>query len=387
MPAWTTLLLANLRYWTRVAPMLDGQIARWQRLAAAIPDRGLREIAASKLKQERFNVELAATAATLAPPPRRHDAVLGIVALQVMYDYLDLLSEGEGTGPSAHAGARLYRSLSDAIELGPTGESDYYGAGAPQPDGGYLEELSQSVKAVIETLPAAPAVEASLRRSAERCAEAQIHCHSLAQTGTAEIERWATLQAQGTDMQWQAVLAGSSASVLALHALIAAAADERTSRAQAERLETTYLAIGALSMLDSIVDRDRDLQRGELNYLRLYDGPATMAAGLARLARQAKRGVRGLPNASQHFVTLVGIVAYYCVAMEDSDAQARAITMPMRQELRPLLAPTMAIMRAWRLKRSLGRAASGAQTAISAGAQLPGHRFVRHSSGDKRCIF
>jgi hypothetical protein len=53
------------------------------------------------------------------------------------------------------------------------------------------------------------------------------------------------------------------------HALLAAAADARTTAAEATRIDAAYFpSIGALTvLLDDLIDREEDLAGGEHNYL------------------------------------------------------------------------------------------------------------------------
>ncbi len=248
------LALANLRYWTSVAPLVRAQLDRWTRLAQAIPDPLLREPAIRKLREERFNVEVAATLATLAKPPYRERVVEAIVALQVMYDYLDLLAE-QPQPEQPLDGRPLFQALVDA--LAPAGGSD--GGWRPRfprsRDGGYLGDLVRAVRQALAELPAAEAVGEAALRAAKRCVAAQAASHAAARRGTAELERWARRQATGggwgsqdggqAGLQWPEYLAGAAASVLAVHALIAAAADPRTTRREAERIDAAYLPICA----------------------------------------------------------------------------------------------------------------------------------------------
>jgi hypothetical protein len=144
--------------------------------------------------------------------------------------------------------------------------------------------------------------------------------------------------------------------VLAVHALIAAAADPRTTHGDAEQIDAAYLSICALTMLDSLVDHEHDVATGELNYIELYESSELMATRLASLARDAASRARALPDAAHHVMTLVGIVAYYASAPGASSAFARPVMAPVRKELRPLMTPTLAVMRAWRLaKRARAR--------------------------------
>jgi tetraprenyl-beta-curcumene synthase len=356
------LVLANVRYWSTVAPLVRAQLARWEQAARRIPDPALRALALGKLRDERFNVLLAATLATLAPSSRRAGVVEAIVALQVLYDYVDVVSEQPMADPERD-GRRLFAALIDAVSVPADGTRKSFEL-PPQNDGGYLERLSRTVCLAFARLPGAAAVAAVARGAAERCGEAQILHHQASRSGShsgiAELRDWATPRAAGTALGWQELLAGSTASVLAMHAMIAAAADPDTSRADAEEIDALYLSIGALTMLDSLVDREEDIATGQLSYVDLYDSPEAMASGLARVARDGVTRARGLGNGPHHIVTLAGVVAYYASAPAASEALARPVISRVRRELRPLITPTLALMRAWRLaKRAHNRGRHG----------------------------
>jgi tetraprenyl-beta-curcumene synthase len=369
--AGLALLLANARYWSTVAPLVHAQLARWERRAREIPDPALQATARRKLHEERFNVEVAATLASTAPRAHRRTAVEAIVALQVAYDYLDLLTEQPLADPLAD-GRRLFAAFTDAL----TPEAPPSGAYYPQPppgdgagearrserprvgDGGYLGELVGTVRLALARLPAAGAVAETAQRSAGRCAEAQVLIHAAARArpgsggqGIAELERWARREAAGTALQWPELLAGAGASVLAVHALIAAAAERRTTPREAEALAAVYLSVGALTMLDSLVDHREDIETGELGFLRCYESPEQMGRRLASVAADAAQRARGLRNGSHHVVTLVGVVAYYASAPAARGPHALPVTERLRGELRPLIAPTLALLRGWRLAK------------------------------------
>lgn len=351
--AGLALARANLRYWPSVAPLVRAELAQWRRRAGAIPDPRLRAMAVGKLQEERFNVEVAATLATAAPRTGRRRAVEAIVALQVMYDYLDVATEQPGADPEQ--GRRLFAALSDALALGEAPRSDYYGAAAGQaPDGGYLQTLVQTVRGALAALPSAGAVEQAARSCAARCAEAEVLTHAHAQGGTGELERWAREQAAGTALWWPELLAGAAASVIALHALIATAAHPDATAREAERLSSLYLSICALTMLDSLVDHRQDSESGAPHYLDFYGGDEElMARRLAEVARHAARAAGSLRAGRHHIATLVGIVAYYASSPQAAAPHARPVIARLRRELGPVLAPTLALMRAWRLAKRL----------------------------------
>jgi tetraprenyl-beta-curcumene synthase len=355
--AGVALVLANLRYWSSVAPLARTQLARWEEAARSIPDPKLRALATEKLGDERFNAEVAATLATLAPASNRDRVVEAIVALQVMYDYVDVLSEQSMADPVRDE-PRLFAALIDAVSVGPAGTRKSFEL-PPQNDGGYLERLSRTVMLAMGRLPGAPAVAEVARGAAERCGEAQIQHHEASRLGShsgiAKLRDWATPRAAGTALGWQEWLAGATASVLAIGALIAAAADPDTSHADAEAIDALYLSIGALTMLDSLVDRKEDIATGQLSYVRFYDRPEAMANGLAKVARDGVTRARRSPNGPHHIATLVGVVAYYASASTANTEVGRPLIAAVRRELRPLITPTLALFRAWRLAKRVRR--------------------------------
>jgi tetraprenyl-beta-curcumene synthase len=347
-------VLANVRYWSTVAPIVRGQLGRWEQAARAIPDPELQALALGKLRDERFNAEVAATLATLATRRYRAAVVEAVVALQVLYDYVDVLSEQPMADPEWD-GRRLFAHLIDAVSVGPAGTRKPFELS--QNNDGYLERLSGAVMLAMGRLPGAPAVAAVARGAAERCGEAQILHHRASRLGSPSgivaLRDWATPRAAGTGLGWQELLAGSTASVLALHALIAIAADPLTTSENAAELDRTYLSIGALSMLDSLVDIQEDIAAGQLGYLHYYGDPDVFAERLANLARDAVARARALPNGAHHIMTLVGVGAYYASAPAANSELAWPLTAPVRTELQPLITPTLALMRAWRQAKRL----------------------------------
>jgi len=368
------LVLANVRYWSTVAQIVRVQLARWEHAARSIPDPALRALALGKLRDEHFNAQVAATLGTLAPRAQRAHVVEAIVAMQVLYDYIDVRSEQSAAGASPIDDGILFTALTDAVTLdiddgrdvGTDRAQAYYGDRSDSADGdylqadtartddaGYLQALVETVNSALTRLPAATAVTPVAQRAAARCAEAQLLNHQASRSGVDELRNWATGRAAGTGLSWQQFLAGATASVLGIHALIAMAADPAATRAQAEELDALYLSIGALTMLDSLVDQEEDIAAGQLGYVQYYDDPEELASGLATLARASVARARRVPNGAHHIVTLAGILAYYASAPAARSAFALPITAPVRRELRPLITPTLALMRSWRLAKRM----------------------------------
>lgn len=351
--AGIALVLANIRYWSTVIPIVRAQLHRWERHAHAIPDPLLQTIALQKLHEEHFNAEVAATLATLAPREHRQHAVEAIVAYEVMYDYLDGLTEQPTPDPLRN-GRQLFQAFTGAVNLDAEPDQDYYRYNPTKDDGGYLKTLAQTVKDALAQMPCVTAIAETARVSSTRCAEAQIRVHAVPSLGLDQLERWATQEARSTLLPWREFLAGAVASVLAVHALIAAAADQNTTTAQAGAIDTAYLSISALStMLDSLIDYAHDTSTGTPWYLQHYENRDRLAPQLAYVARRAATQVRSLPNAAHHTMTMIGVVAYYTSAPTATDEPVQSLVAHIQRELKPLITPTITVMRTWRLVKRL----------------------------------
>jgi tetraprenyl-beta-curcumene synthase len=356
------LVLANLRYWTSVAPTVRDERRRWESRARAIEDPELRALALGKLEGEGLHAEAAAMLATKAPRAHRADVVRAIVALELLYDYLDGLTE-RPCGDPLGEGERLFAAYTDALAGdGGSGEEKVGGERADgghreaaQPenrrweeDGGYLRALSDTVGAAFARLPARASVVEVARRTAARGAGAQIRMHAAPRLGRAQVEQWAKGEADGTDLGWRELLAGSASSVLTLHALIAAAADARTTDGEAVEIESAYLQTCVLvTLLDGLVDHEQD-GLDSLGYIDFYEDGGELCETLEDATRRAATRLRALRGGGHHAMTLVGVVAYYTSDPGAEGERARMVVGRLQRQLAPLMGPTLTLMRVWR---------------------------------------
>jgi tetraprenyl-beta-curcumene synthase len=348
------LVLANARYWSTVAPPVRLQLDYWTLRAKDIPDPALQKVALTNLREEGFNAQATATLATLAPREYRGPVVEAIVGLQVLYDYLDSLIERPLTDPLGE-GRRLYGAFVDAITLEDEPRGDYYVQAHESDDGGYLNELICVVRGALRRLPSQAAIKEVSAHAVERCAEAQVNAHATAVLGNAQLELWAMRNALDTGFQWREFLAGAISSGLSLHALIATAANPHISQERAFAVDDLYLSVCAVTtLLDGLVDYEQDLRSiGQPGYIRYYENHDALATGLMSVIHRARTVARDIPNGAYHLMTLVGVVAYYLSAPTASSEFAREITERIRRELEPLITPTLAVMRAWRIAKRL----------------------------------
>jgi tetraprenyl-beta-curcumene synthase len=352
-----SLARANFRYWRSIAPQVRRELERWSQRASAIPDPHMRAIALGKLRVEYFNAEVAATLATTVPARHRSTVIEAIVAFEILYDYLDGLTE-RPVGDPLRDGARAYHAFTAVFdgELS-TAHTDELAREACVNDGGYLWALSAAARDAIATLPSRSAVARAGRRAAERCAASQVRVHAAPRLGLRQLEQWARESAPaGESQDWREHLAGAVASVLAVHALIAAGADRAVTEEQADAIDAAYLSISTLStMLDSLIDYERDARSGDPWLVRLYGDPTVLGEELRTVTTRAVGQVRALPNSAHHTMTLLGVVSYYTSAPEARRGQARPSMLELHRELRPVILPTLAVMRAWRLAKWMRR--------------------------------
>ncbi len=350
----TALALANIRYWSTVAPLITSELTRWKHHAEAIPDPNLQSIALANLHEEGFNARATATLATLAPRKHRPHVAQAIVGIQLIYDYLDSIIEQPLAEPLAE-GRHLYQALIDSVTPKAFTNDNYYAHKPTANDGDYLKKLVSRVRSALAQLPGQTAIEEASERAATRCAEAQTLAHAVSPLDNDQLKRWATHNSSGTGLQWQEHLAGAISSALALHALCAAAGNSHTTKAQALAIDRVYLAISALTtLLDSLIDHDQDVLRtGHIGYTRYYQTEKALADGLKRIISQTTRSARNTTNESHHLMTLIGVAAYYISAPTSSSEFARPVTTQLHRDLQPLMTPTLAIMRVWRTAKAL----------------------------------
>jgi tetraprenyl-beta-curcumene synthase len=350
---WAAFALDCLRYRIGVAPVVRRELCGWHERAQQIPDPALRELALGKLAQEGFHAEAGAMLATPAPRAQRGGVVRAIVALELLYDYLDGRSEAQ----DLEEGRRLFAVFTGALaEPGTDQASEILSDAA---DRAYLLGLAGAVRDSLAQLPAVGTVRAALRDAAAHGSEAQLRVH----TG-AEVESWARSQASGTGLQWREFLAGAAASVIACHALIAAGAREGIGHEEARELAAAYLPLCALTtLLDGLVDHQGDPQdamtggrEGEDGYIGFYPDRHALAAALSGLADGALTQARGRRDGAHHVAMVAGVVAYYATAPGARSGFARGVIAQLRGRFGLLILPMIALMRAWRAaRRARGR--------------------------------
>jgi tetraprenyl-beta-curcumene synthase len=348
---FAALALVMARFWLVVLPLVRTQLRGWQRLADGIPDPALRAQALATLQSERLSAAGAALFAATTPRRRDPELVCALVAYQVICDYLDTLAEQPSEDPIRN-GAQLHRALADAVADGPV--ADHYARHAVRDDGGYLAALVAACRESCARLPSYAPVRAAAMREASRN---EVQGINHAPTGLREpaLREWANAarahDAAGTDDAGWFELAAAGSSSLAVLALLAAAADPATTRDTAEQVRRAYFPwIEALStLLDSVADRERDRQTGELNFVSQYPTQAAAVARLREVTTRAIAGARDLPRGERHVVLVAGMIAMHVSEAGAWLPWAQPVTRAvLRATGTPAMPLLLVLLRTWR---------------------------------------
>jgi tetraprenyl-beta-curcumene synthase len=337
------VISALIAYERRILPFARRELESWNACAATIPDPVLRAAALAALREKGRNAEATAVFAILAPRARRASVLRAMTALQIAIDYLDSLGEARVDDPLAD-GLALHRAICDAVSPG-AASGDWYSHHPQRGDGGYLAALVTACQEEVTDLPATGVIPL-LRRAATRCGEGQSYTHAAVREGVDELERWAMRQQAAPGYLWWELAAGASSSV-AVHALLAAAADRRTTAEEAELIDAVYFPpIGALTvLLDDLIDRDDDLRTGQHNYLSYCASKEQAANRIGLLADRARAATMRLRGGRRHRAILAGVAGFYLSAPATGSGYSGSIRERLLESLDPTVRPLMVAMR------------------------------------------
>jgi tetraprenyl-beta-curcumene synthase len=334
------------RYWLTVFPLARRALKRWTQAAAAIPDPDLRRIAESTLADEHLNAEGAAIFATLSPWRHTPALVRALVAYQVLYDYLDTLTEAPAHGP---ADTRyVHRALLDALD--PDAASrDWYAHRPGLDDGGYLAALVTTCREALHSLPSYAAVAPSAMRAADLSRHVQALNHDATAGRAQRLRAWARTHPATSRLRWWECAASASSS-LGVHVLAALATEPNMTASRARHAEQAYcVSLGALNtLLESLVDLPRDLRTGDHSIASYYRSPDEAASRIQRIATVARMEALRLPNGNRHVIILAGMVGFYLSCAEAWQPHARAAA---SRTVRAVGYPAHALIAVLRLRR------------------------------------
>lgn len=271
------------------------------------------------------------------------------MAYELIWDFLDNLSERA----AAHGytdGRQLHLAIAEAID--PSARpSDYYRHHPWHDDGGYLRGLVLACQQSCRSLPSYPEVRDVALREARRAQVLGINHHPEPRFRDLLLRRWVSAEYPGLkDARWWE-LSGAASAPLAIHALLALAAEPSCSQEDVARTYVAYTPLSAATtMLDSYVDRQQDRDSGDHSYIAHYPDEQDALTGVRTLVTKSLAGVCDLPDGHRHAVIAASMIAMYLSKQTAAPAHdlrdgTRAF-LHAGGSLTRLLLP---ILRAWRI--------------------------------------
>lgn len=301
---------AVVRELTWGLPTVAREVARWHRLARAIPDAPIREDALRALSNKRGHIDGAALFSTI--PRRRSPALIRLlVAYEIIWDFLDSANERAAEAGQIN-GRQLHLALVDALD--PTRPlADYYRHHPWRDDGGYLRALVTTCRENCALLPSYDRVREIVVREATKSRVCAIN-HDLDPTRRdGALEAWAAAEfPEGHEALWFELTAAASTD-LTIFALLALASEPACTGRDAEQAAAAYFpwASSLAALLDSYVDQAEDAANGDHSYVSHYltQDQATQRIGL--LMQRCLREVGLLKEGERHALIVACMFALY----------------------------------------------------------------------------
>lgn len=330
-----------------VLPSVRDTLAGWQRLASRIPDASLRRDALVTLRRERLNFEGAALFAVLAPR-HRLELLRCLVAFQLLLDVLDTLNERPAPDMLAN-GRRLQAALPEALD--PSRPiTDHLAAHPAREDGGFVRAIVEHCRAACRRLPRYDLVAERATLHARRL-DIQVinHDPDLGRRERA-MAAWARAEFPDEDRLAPWELAAAASATLQIHALLALAADPRTTPETVAAVDDAYFpwVNAATTLLDAYVDQPSDRAAGNHNYVERYGGTRVAGERLAEIVREAVTRASALPRGDRHAVIVSGMVAMYLSHEAARSPELRASSRAIRRAAGPLQLVQVPVLRALR---------------------------------------
>jgi tetraprenyl-beta-curcumene synthase len=341
------LLAAVGRELTWGLPAVSREVAAWRRVAEQIPDNALRTDALDALDRKRGQSDGAALFSILPRSRNRHFLRL-LVAYQIIWDYLDSVSE-RGASYGVANGLRLHLALIDALD--PGGDTrDYYALSPWRDDGGYLRRLVNTCRDRCASLPSFQRVRALVLRDAIRAQVLALNHDPDSARRDDALRAWATREfGRGHDTAWWE-LTGAASAGLATFALLALACEANPSEREIARTHAAYFpwASAVACMLDSYADQAEDAANGDHSYLAHYPTPDAAVAGTCRLVRRCLYELNSLENSEKHILIVCSMVALYLSKDSVRIGPMRASSVRIARAGGSLSRALIPVLRLWR---------------------------------------
>lgn len=317
-----------------------------------MPPGPLRDDALDALHRKRGQSDGAALFSVL-PRQRNHYYLRLLVAYQVIWDYLDSVSE-RGAAAGLANGRQLHLALVDALD--PAGETrDYYCHSPWQNDGGYLRALVDTCRECCSRLPSYARVRHLVLRDACRAEILALNHELDAARRDAALKAWADREfPAGHEAEWYE-LTGAASAGLATFALFALACEPDCTNAEIARTHAVYFpwASAVACMLDSYADKTEDAENGNHSYIAHYPTFEIGVTKICLLARRCLDELHTLKNSETHVVIASSMIALYLSKDSARAASMRESSRHIAVAAGSLTRLLLPILRFWRVAYSL----------------------------------
>jgi tetraprenyl-beta-curcumene synthase len=323
------------------------EMRAWQALASRIPDAPIREDALHSIKRKRENAAGAALFSIL-PRRRNRDLLRLLVAYQMIWDFLDSVSE-RGACEGTANGLQLHKALVEALDPGAP-ISDYYRLHPWREDGGYLRSLVEACRHSCASLPSYGRVRAIVVREAGRAHVQALNHDTDPNCRDDALRRWAAREfADERRLRWFELSSAATAS-LAVHAFLALAAEPACTDADVRRTYAAYFPwiSSAATMLDSYVDQVQDEVNGDHRYVAHYSSGNEAGERVRNLVLRSTAEVRRLNNGHRHAVIAACMFAMYLSKDGARAPDLRADTASIARAGGSLTRVLLPVLRVWR---------------------------------------
>jgi tetraprenyl-beta-curcumene synthase len=298
------------KVYRRIIPAVHQELGYWRSRAESIPNEELRKQALASIEHKTFHCEGGSILA-LSANGEYKKAVKFIVAYQTISDYLDNLCD-RSTSFDPKDFAALHESMRDALTLR-SKPGDYYRFREDQNDGGYLNDLADTCRSVLQEVEHYPIIKDYLFELCEYYCSLQIHKHVIHEERVPRLEKWfEDHQSNLPEMEWYEFSA-CSGSTLGIFCLISYAMREDFSAVDAENIRKGYFPYiqGLHILLDYFIDQEEDREGGDLNFCFYYENPETFFKRLKHFVTEADKHTEFLPHKKFHQLINRGLLGIY----------------------------------------------------------------------------
>jgi len=344
---WTSL--PWLTRYMKLFPQVDRTLQLVTAEAQKIPLQILNTQALLSLQNKSFHCYGGAVMALLALPAYRHELVALIVYLQTISDYLDNLCDRAGSTDS-EAFLLLHQSMQDAIN--PAAIADNYYSGYSSQEDNYLQFLVSNCQQICRRLPSLAAVQPRLQQLITYYSHLQAYKHMPLSEREEHLRNYLTEQVPNPHgLAWWE-LAAATGSTLGMFALLAMASRKELDEEEIITVLDAYFPwiCGLHILLDYLIDREEDLQGGDLNFVTYYDDIAAAWKSLQHFVIQSKQRANQLTLPLLHLLVVTGLLAMY---MSDHKVQLQGGSSQAKTLIKSAGAGSMALFHLCRLTRRL----------------------------------